>query len=106
MLTIWVLLSLFNFNHQQTDPCKVYGTVFIESNKSYAKYLVFEEESEAFADLLVFKQENKFFADNSGLWHITTNRAIADVTIYFTTKKNQADFSIHYIDNESFAGCK
>ena len=103
---IWLLVIFSNaFTLVETDPCQIYGTVYIEKNKSYANYLVFEDDSGAFADVLVFKQENKLFADDSGLWHFTDDKSLADFTIYLTPKKNQADFSIFYIDKESFAGC-
>jgi hypothetical protein len=39
------------------DPCKLFGTVYIEKNPRYAHFKVYEEETEAFADLLIYKEE-------------------------------------------------
>lgn len=106
MIILWLFSAFTSVLFPiQTDPCELYGVVYIETSKSQADYIVYEEESEAFANVLVFKQENKLFADASGLWHFTDDRTFADFTIYLTEKKNQAHFTVNYIDNESFAGC-
>lgn len=106
MFILWLLSTITFFGlPNQTEPCKLYGTVYIESSKVNADYIVYEEESEAFANMLVFTQENRLFADAPGLWYITDDRTFADFTIYLTPKKNLAHFTIHYIENESFAGC-
>ena len=91
---------------QQRDFCDIYGAVMIEKNVSQAQYKVFVEKSEAFADLPVFQTANGLFADRSGLWYLTTSRAQAKYTIAIVAEKSMADFSIFYIDNESFAGCR
>lgn len=107
MFILWLFITISNiFLPSQVDPCQLYGTVFIESSRTYVDYIIYEEESEAFADLMIYKQENQLFADGQGLWHITKDRSFADFTIYITTKKNQADFTIFYTDTESFAGCR
>lgn len=79
--------------------------VYIEESKSKADYAVYEEESEAFADLIVFEEDNSLYADREGIWHFTEDRNFADFTVYFTTKKRDAHFSVAYTETESFAGC-
>lgn len=85
--------------------CAIQGGVFVEKEATRAQYRVFVEDSESFADLLVFKAPNLLFADKPGLWFMATSPAQAEVRIFFVKERNQADFSIFYIDNESFAGC-
>ncbi|MFC7666136.1 hypothetical protein ACFQT0_00810 [Hymenobacter humi] len=53
------------------EPCKIYGSVYLEtdpSRRSYCFGTVYVEPEEAFADLIVFKENNKLFADKAGLW--------------------------------------
>jgi len=64
------------------------------------------EESESFADLLVFKASNTLFADKPGLWFFTETRAQAAVSILMVNDRSLADFSVHFVDTESFAGCQ
>ena len=109
---IWLLTSWFAFlsgsenqGGHQTDPCNVFGVVYIEPVKNRADYIVYEEKTEAFADLRVFREENKLLADNTGLWHFTDQRAFADFTVYIQDEPSNADFTIFYIDVISYAGC-
>lgn len=88
------------------DPCKIFGAIYIEKDKYYADFKVYIEENDAFANIAVFKHANRFFADRSGQWYITPNKQEADFWIYIEPNKGMADFSIAYIDTESFAGCK
>ena len=88
----------------QVDFCKIFGSVYIEENPSLADYRVFED-SEAFCDIKVFEVESRVYADQEGLWHFTDTKAFADFTIYFEPKKGLEDFSVFFIDVESFAGC-
>ncbi len=87
------------------DPCKVYGKIYEVDNAGLADYIVYIEDSEAFADLLVFEHENPLYADRPGQWAFVENRSFANVYIYFETRKSRADFSIAFIETESFAGC-
>jgi hypothetical protein len=105
VLTILVVMAT-PLLAQQRDFCDLYGAVMIEKNLSQAQYKVYIEKSEAFADLPVFQTANGLFADRSGLWYMTASRAQAKFTIAIVAEKSMADFSIFYIDNESFAGCR
>jgi len=91
------------------EPCKIYGSVYLEtdpSRRSYCFGTVYVEPEEAFADLIVFKEENKLFADRAGLWHAAPVRDFADYVLFVTTDRSRADFAIHYTTVRSFAGCK
>jgi hypothetical protein len=91
------------------DPCKIYGSVYLEtdpSRRSYCFGTVYIEPEEAFANLLVFKENNKLFADKEGLWADAGNREFADYVLFVTPDRGKADFAIHYTDVRSFAGCK
>ena len=96
----------FAENKFDADFCKIYGNVFVETNKALANYRVFVEESESFADLVVHKQINQLMADRSGQWHFVKDRAFADFTIYYEEVKAFSNFSIAVTENEAFAGCK
>lgn len=85
--------------------CALKGGVFVEKDPARAQYRVYVEDSESFADVLVFQAPNLLFADKPGLWFMASSPAQATVRITFVKERNQADFSIFYIDNESFAGC-
>lgn len=106
-----LILSFFmpilpGISYVQPDYCNIYGTVYIEKeNPKEANFRVFVEETEGMADVWVYKMEEKLFADKPGLWHITDKKAFADYIIYIDKNKYLADFSIYYIDVESFAGC-
>ncbi len=89
----------------RTDFCDLYGAVYITSAKTQANYKVYVEDSEAFADLLIFEEDNELFADEPGKWYFVKDQAFSDFTIYITTSKREADFTIHYTEAESFAGC-
>jgi len=106
-ILFFLLVSLgVRAQNGRIDPCRVYGRIYIETDRNYADYKVFIEDSEAFAHLLVFKHSNKFFADKSGQWYFTNIRSEADYWIFFEAEKGRSDFSISYIGTESFAGCK
>ena len=90
---------------RQSDPCNLYGSVFIETNKRRADYIIYQEKSEVFADLKVFKEDNKLLADDQGLWFFTENKDFADFTIYFETDPANVDFTIFYTDVAVYAGC-
>lgn len=88
------------------EPCKIFGSVFVEKNRPLADYRVYIEPTEGMADLTVFKAVNKLFADKTGLWHITDTKAQADFVIFIESNRGSADFSVYYTETESFAGCK
>lgn len=90
---------------RQPNYCNLYGSVYIEENPKYADFRVFVEETEGSANLWIYATDDKLFADRPGLWHFTTKRDFADFIIYIDDHKYLADFSIYYIDVESFAGC-
>ncbi len=94
-----------NLPYQSIDICSLYGTVYVEKERTRADFLVFVEESEAFADLVVHNEDNLLFADKSGLWHITKNRGLANFTIFYVDDKYAAHFTIHFTDAATFAGC-
>jgi len=91
------------------EPCKIYGSVYLEtdpSRRGYCHGTVYVEPEEAFADVLVFKENNKLFADRVGLWAEAPARDFADYVLLVVTDRSRADFSIHYTKVRSFAGCK
>jgi hypothetical protein len=91
------------------EPCKIYGSVYLEtdpSRRSYCFGTVYVEPEEAFADLIVFKESNKLFADKAGLWADAPARDFADYVLFVTPDRGKADFAIHYTKVRSFAGCK
>jgi hypothetical protein len=91
------------------EPCKIYGSVYLETDPSRRNYClgtVYVEPEEAFADLIVFKEANKLFADKAGLWADAPARDFADYVLFVTTDRSRADFSIHYTNVRSYAGCK
>jgi hypothetical protein len=90
----------------QNGWCQLKGAVFVDTNPARVQYRVFIEESESFADMLVFKASNTLFADKPGLWYFTDARAQAAFSILIVKERSQADFSIHFVDTESFAGCQ
>lgn len=90
----------------QSAYCQLKGPVFVESNPTRAQYRVYLEDSESFADVLIFKASNSLFADQPGLWFFTEARAQSVFSVLFVKDRSQADFSIHYIETESFAGCQ
>ncbi len=88
------------------DYCRVYGTIFIETDRAFADVRVYIEESEGLAKMQVFREDNALYADKPGIWYITTNRNEADYRVYIEKSRSFAQFSIFYIDNPSFAGCR
>lgn len=107
---MFIIVSSFQVFSQvvpgRIDPCKVFGKIFIVSDKRQADYRVFEEESEAFAHLVVYKQDNRFYSDKQGQWFFTKDKTEADFWVYLVDSKGLSDFSIAYTQTESFAGCK
>jgi len=107
----WILLWLFlcpSFSGNsivQKQYCHIYGTFYIVDDPKDADYRVYEEESEGSADVWVYETDDKLFADRPGLWYFTETKAFADYYVYFDKQKHLADFSICFIDTESFAGC-
>jgi hypothetical protein len=91
------------------EPCKIFGSIYLETDprlRGNCFATVYIEPEEAFADVLVYQESNKLFADKAGLWYPAENRAFADYSLYVTTDRNLAQFSVHYIKVRSFAGCK
>ena len=91
------------------EPCKIYGSVYLETDPSRRNACfatVYVEPEESFADVRVFKENNKLFADKTGLWYPADNREFADYVLYLTTDRSRADFAIHYTTVRSFAGCR
>ena len=106
MLGFIIFLSFWaGPNAQPYEACKVYGKIYEETIPAQADFSVYIEDSEAFADLLVYEHTNPLYADREGQWAFVENRAFAKYYVYFTNKRNQADFTIAFIDTESFAGC-
>ncbi|WP_109831628.1 DUF6150 family protein [Reichenbachiella versicolor] len=87
------------------DPCKVYGQIYEVELEGMADYIVYIEDSEYSADLVVYEHENSLYADHPGQWHFVENKRFANAYVYFTKRKNMADFIIAFTDTESFAGC-
>jgi hypothetical protein len=90
---------------QRLKPCNLYGSVFFVKDKYLADFTVYLEETESFADLVVFREDNALYADQSGIWFITDKMGLADYRVYIETIKGRANFTIHYTDSRSFAGC-
>jgi hypothetical protein len=91
------------------EPCKIYGSVYLETNPSRRAYCfgtIYVEPEEAFADLMVFQENNKLFADKAGLWYEAPARDFADYVLFVSPDRAKADFAIHYTKVRSFAGCK
>ncbi len=91
---------------KRINPCKIFGTVYIEKQRSYADFSIYLEENESFADLPVFLEDNALYADQSGVWFITTNPNQAQYHVYLEKTKSFADFSVFYTNTRSFAGCR
>ena len=107
LLTCWWTLTPTGENHlrDQTDPCSVFGVVYIEPVKKRADFIVYEEKTETFADLRVFREDNRLMADATGLWYFTDKRNFADFTIYIQNEPSNVDFTIFYTDLVAYAGC-
>ena len=91
------------------EPCKIYGAIYLETNpnrRNSCFATVYVEPDEAFADVLVYRENNRLFADQAGLWYPAENPQFADYSLFVTTDRNLAEFSVHYIKVRSFAGCK
>ena len=98
-------LGSINLANAQIKYCDLHGSVFIETEKSRANFIVYVDESEAFADFLVFEEENRLYADTGGLWFFVENRGIANFSVYFTKEKSEAHFIIFFTDSTTFVGC-
>jgi len=108
VIVIFLLMvgnSPFVFSGQQVEFCKLFGAVYIEKSAVDADFRVYEEESEAFCDIKIFEVESRIYADREGLWYFTDTKEFADFTVFFEPKRGLADFSVYFIDVESFAGC-
>jgi len=92
-------------NNKNIDPCKLYGSVFVEKDRINATFRVYIDTTSSFANVNVFKQNNKLYADKVGQWYFTTVRDFADFSIYLEANKALADFVISYTNSETFAGC-
>lgn len=107
LLALCLLATRFTAQAQSNKAwCDLKGAVFVITEQSQADYRVYEEKAEGLADMPVFKAPNLLFADRSGLWFFTQTRAQAAFTICFVKERAMADFSVYYLDNESFAGCR
>ncbi|WP_245327771.1 DUF6150 family protein [Hymenobacter fodinae] len=91
------------------DPCRVFGTVYLETDprrQSRCFGSVYMEPEADFADLMVFKETSKLFADKVGLWYLTDSPNFADYSLFVTDNRNLADFSIQFTKSRSYAGCR
>lgn len=91
------------------DGCRIFGSVYLETDprrQSRCFGSIYIEPETAFADVLVFQEANKLFADKAGLWYLTDARDFADYSLFVTTNRNLADFSIQYTKVRSYAGCR
>ncbi|RYU83861.1 hypothetical protein EWM57_02325 [Hymenobacter persicinus] len=91
------------------EPCRIYGSVFLETNPSRRGFCfatVYLEPEEAFADVMVYREDNKLFADKAGFWYLATGPNFADYVLFVTENRALADFSIHYTTVRSYAGCR
>jgi len=109
LLTWLLLLARPTPAAGSVEPCKIYGSIFLETDparRNTCFAVVYVEPEEAFADVRVFQETNKLFADRAGLWFPADNREFADYTLYVTTDRSRADFAIHYTQVRAFAGCR
>lgn len=91
------------------DGCRIFGSVYLETDprrQGRCFGTIYLEPETAFADVLVFQETNKLFADKAGLWYLTDARDFADYSLFVTTNRNLADFSIQYTKVRSYAGCR
>jgi len=107
-LIVILILGFFFMPELKAQPayCQLSGAVFLENDPARVQYRVYLEPSESFADMLVFQASNALFADKPGNWFFTNARAQANIFIIFVKERSKADFSIHYTETESFAGCQ
>lgn len=90
----------------QSDPCAIFGSVYVTKNRNEANYLIFEEQNEYLSNVRVFKEDNALYADVAGKWYFTDKKGFADFFIYFVPDKATADFSVYFTENEFRAGCR
>jgi hypothetical protein len=101
-----ILAGSFEIQAQRVDPCKIFGSFFKVDHPGRADIIVYEEDSEYFAQLRVFTEDNRLYADETGVWFFTDQIGFADYRVFFTKKRSQADFTIHFVNSLSRAGCK
>ncbi len=100
-------LPLVGFGQSfKIDKCRLFGGIYFIDDKSKADVVIYMEESEGSADLLVYKQNNILYADHSGQWFVTNTKAQAKYYVYIEENKRMADYSVTFINSESFAGCQ
>jgi len=88
------------------DPCQIFGTAYVETDRQRATYFVYiETEDDYSADLRVFKEYNQLYADKSGYWFLSKTKAFADFSIFVVPYRSEADFTIFYVEDEMNAGC-
>jgi len=88
------------------DPCQIFGTAYVETDRQRATYFVYiETEDDYSADLRVFKEYNQLYADKSGYWFLSKTKAFADFSIFLVPHRSEADFTIFYVEDEIDAGC-
>ena len=104
-ILLGLALFFFDSSPQEEVKCKVFGSVHVMNEKRGADYLIYLDDSEAFADLLVFKEEHRLYADRSGFWFMEKSKGLADFRVFLTKNRDEADFSIYYVDSPTFAGC-
>lgn len=90
---------------QRLKPCELFGAVYFVSDKTQADFSIYLEETESFADLVVFREDNALYADKSGVWFIADRPGLAQHLVFVETIKGRANFSVHYTETRSFAGC-
>ncbi len=98
----------FLASDQQTnfsDPCEVYGTVYLAKSQYSAEHVVYIEQEEGMASLTVFKEDSKLMADEPGVWYLTESEQFAQHRIFITNDRRIADFTVEYVDERAFAGC-
>lgn len=112
LILFFGFLYFFSYNDIQaqirtiSNPCEIYGIVYVETIRSRADFIVYvETEDDFLAMLRVFREDNKLFANKVGIWHFTPTQAFADFSIYITDDRAMADLIIAYTDREFMAGC-
>ena len=109
-LTLLAVFSVFCLfatatQAQRLKPCEIFGSVYFVSDRAQADFSIYLEETESFADLVVFREDNALYADKSGVWFIADRPGLAQYLVYVETIKGRANFSVHYTETRSFAGC-
>lgn len=95
ILSVTTIISCANSKSQ---------TVYFTKFPSNDTYKVYEVSNHTQADLLVYRTKYKSQAKgNRGMWHITPHQTANAINVYVVPYRNQADFSIYYVNhpNES-----